>query len=401
MASVFILISGPEREAWARELATVSRIADTTIFTGTPAQAAAEIERRRLSPTHILLDVGKRGVDILPEIDQLAQQCNTGTRVLGIGDTTDPLLQRGLLSRGVIDYLTLPREPLQVVKLLLSTGDPLQTPAFTTSTPLTNSNARVISFLSAGSGDGASTTALNTAYALSRILNGRTILIDADYQYGMIAKQLNLHNQYGIRELFEHPERGIDATLIKRMVVSYGKLDVITAPSELQFLPPVSAQVIADLIASLKQNYDTIVIDLPHIWLPWIATILQNSTHVVLVAQLWLKSVSHAARMTRMVRELGIPANRLIPVINRFGAKFKEAVKPKDFERVCGVPIRYSLANDIRTVTAAETVAKTVLEMEESPLKHDIIQLANGLVGKPSSTAKDTAKAGILSRLKG
>ncbi len=72
--------------------------------------------------------------------------------------------------------------------------------------------------MSAASGDGASTAALNTAFCLSQLFNGSTVLVDMDYQFGMVAKHIDLQNQYGIRDLFDHPERGIDATLIKRMV---------------------------------------------------------------------------------------------------------------------------------------------------------------------------------------
>ncbi len=394
-----MLLSNATRTSWAQATAAACGIAEPMLVTGTPLQAAAAIEQRRLSPTHIILDVGQCGLEVLAEIDALAQQCKVGTRVIAVGDSNDILLYRGLLSRGVIEYLPMPAEPAQVAKLLMTTETAPRPSVPAMPAPTSDKSKRVISFFSAGSGDGASTAALNTAFALSQMHPGRTVLIDADYQYGMIAKQLNLSNAYGIRELFEHPERGIDTTLIHRMAVPYQKLQVITAPSDLQFLPNISTQVIADLITSLKRDYDAIVIDLPHLWTPWIAMLLQHSTHLVLVAQLWLKSVSHAARSTRMVRELDIPLDRLVPVINRSGAKFKEAIKPKDFEKVCGVPIRYTLANDIRTVTAAETAAKTVMEMEDSPLKSDILRLARGLAGgKPLPT--NAPKSGLFTRLK-
>jgi pilus assembly protein CpaE len=256
--------------------------------------------------------------------------------------------------------------------------------------------------MSAASGDGASTLALNTAYAISQLQQGRTVLVDMDYQFGMVAKNINLQSQYGIKDLFEHPERGIDTTLIRRMAAHYGELHVIAAPGELRFLPSLSAQAIPELLATLQQSYDTIILDLPHVWLPWVATACQQATHQVLVAQLWLKSVTHSARLLKAWREHNISMDHVSLVINRSGAKFKEAIDPRDFERVCGLPIRHTITNDIRSVVMAEGEAKTILELPASRLGHDMEQLARLLVGLPVQPApgeSDHKAAGLMGAL--
>ena len=395
--SLLIVLSQESRAAWAAEIgALVSSSVPSIVITGSPADAARQLIERRLSPSHIVLDIGTRGQDIFTEVDQLAQQCEAGTRVLAVGDTNDIVLYRGLITRGVIDYLPLPVNPSEVVRVLTT---PAVTPV--TKAPVTAAaDKRVITFISAASGDGGSTAALNTAYALSQMYNGSTIIVDMDYQFGMVAKNLNLQNQYGIGDLFDRPDRALDATLIQRMVANYGKLHVITAPIELRFLPIVSADVIRDLVTILQQTYDNVIIDLPHVWLPWVASVTQQSTNVVLVAQLWLKSVSNAARMMRVFREMGIPADRIATVINRSGAKFKEAIDAKDFERVCGTPIRYTLVNDIKTVVNAEAAARTVMEMEPSELATNIQRLARGLSGQ-SAPPSPVNRGGLFSKLKG
>lgn len=400
MRSLFILISTPERQEFAQAVAAAAGVSAPAVFTGSPLEAAAYLSAQKITPSHMLLDIGGRHSDVLTEIDQLAQQCEAGTRVLAVGDVNDILLYRGLLARGVLDYLPMPAMPNEIVRLLSAApGSSAAAMSAPTPAPLSGEK-RIISFLSAASGDGASTAAVNTAYTLAEIYQGNTVLVDMDYQFGMVAKHLNLQNQYGIRDLFDHPERGMDATLIRRMTVSYGKLHVITAPSELRYLPMVSTEAIRDLIATLKVNYDTIILDLPHVWLPWMATTCQQSSKVVLVAQLWLKSVSHAARMMRVLRELDIPLDKIIPVINRSGAKFKEAIDAKDFERVCGTQIRFMLSNDIKTIVTAEASAKTLMEMETSVLAGDIDKMARFLGGAPA--LRDTAvRSGLFSWRKG
>lgn len=400
MRLLFLVLSDSSRQGWAESLANAAGAAGhTQIFVGQPGQAAQHLAHHQISPSHIVLDIGPYGLDILPDVDLLAQQCEPGTRVIAVGDTNDVQLYRGLLARGVIDYLPMPVPVTDVVHALRTAGvAPTALPVPVA--PAGAGEKRVITFLSAASGDGASTAALNTAYALSQIYDGSTVLVDMDYQYGMVAKHIALQNQYGIKDLFDHPERGIDSTLIRRMVANYGKLHVITAPGELRYLPSVSAESVSALVTTLKQNYDNIVLDLPHVWLPWVAAACQQSTQLVLVAQLWLKSVSHAARMMKAFRELNIPADRISTVINRSGAKFKEAIDLKDFERVCGTSVKYTLSNDIRTVVAAEAEARTVMELEPSQLSADIMRLTRGLTGHPQETGAElgTRAGGLLAR---
>ncbi|PZP87244.1 MAG: hypothetical protein DI582_00285 [Azospirillum brasilense] len=403
MRALFFILSDPSRQPWAEAVAQIAAPGSAQIFVGLPSQAAQHLAAQGFSPSHIVLDIGSHGQQILPEIDVLAEQCEPDTRVIAVGDANDVQLYRGLISRGVIDYLPMPANPADLVEALrapirpAAPAAPVVAPA---PTMALGSEKRVITFLSAASGDGASTAALNTAYAMSQLFNGTTVLVDMDYQFGMVAKHLALQNQYGIRDLFDHPERGTDAMLIKRMVANYGKLHVITAPAELRYLPSVSAEAVRDLVNILKQNYDNVIIDLPHVWLPWVATACQQSTHLVLVAQLWLKSVSHAARMMRAFREINVPLDRVHTVVNRSGAKFKEAIEQKDFERVCGSPVRYTLNNDIKTIVAAEAAAQTVMEMEPSALASDIMKMARGLAGlsAPETTEATAARAGLFAR---
>jgi len=405
MRALLIILSKPDNEPWAQQLIAKAAPMQPYLLIAGPGDAARYIAEQGISPSHVVLDIGARGRDVLEEIDALAQQCEAGTRVVTVGDTNDITLYREILARGVLDYLPNPAAIDAVIGALtkiIPTAAPVAEPAAAAPAASKNSEKRVIVFSSAASGDGASTVALNTAYAISQLSSGSCVLVDMDYQFGMVAKNIALQNQYGIGDLFDHPERGIDATLIKRMVASYGKLHVITAPPELRYLPSVDAEAIRTLITTLGLTYDNVIIDLPHVWLPWVATATQQSTHLVLVAQLWLKSVSHAARMIRAFREIQVPTERVIAVINRSGAKFKEAIDAKDFERVCGTTIRYTVRNDIKTVVEAEGSAKTIMELQPSELASDIELLARGILGLPPREVQTEKRGmGLFAKLKG
>jgi len=355
------------------------------VIIGNPVDATHVISNRDKAPTYIIIDIGQRGMDVLAEIDRLAEYCDAGTRVVVVGEYNDIRFYRELKQMGVLEYFTRPAN-LQEVRAALTAevGND------------TGGGSRVITFISAASGDGSSTAAMNTAFSIAHEHNKKTVLVDMDYQFGMIAKNLDLNTQFGIRELFDHPDRGIDATLIRRMISGYGdKLQVIAAPNELKVMPTITPESIRNLIQTLRAEFDVVVIDLPHVWTNWTAAAISSSTRVALVTQLWLRSITHAARLLGLWRAMGVSDDKINIIVNRSGAKFKEGITEKDFERVCGHAVNFSLPNDIRTIVNAENQGQTVIEVGQSNLSTQMRNLATMLIGaNEEEEAKAAAAAG-------
>ena len=70
--------------------------------------AAVEAYQSSPTPNVIILESDKRSEDILDGLDQLANYCDAGTRVVIIGRMNDVTLYRELVRRGVSDYLIAP-----------------------------------------------------------------------------------------------------------------------------------------------------------------------------------------------------------------------------------------------------------------------------------------------------
>src|ERR1700683_5574658 len=70
--------------------------------------AAIEAYQSSPTPNVIMLESAGRGDDILVGLDQLANYCDAGTRVVVIGSTNDVRHYRELVRRGVSDYLISP-----------------------------------------------------------------------------------------------------------------------------------------------------------------------------------------------------------------------------------------------------------------------------------------------------
>lgn len=363
---VLTIISDESERSVGNQLANLLGYSFSHIVIGDGHAAAEYISANEVNPAYILMLIGNRRESILDELGALAQHCVAGTQVVIAGEVNDIQFYRMLIERGVTDYFTLPVNAEQVAQALTRHGKTTQP-----------GSSSIISFMSAAAGDGSSTVALNVGYSLAKDFNAKTIIVDMDYQFGMTAKNLDLSSPYGIKELFDHPDRGIDMTLVEKMVVGYNNnLDIIAAPNELKFMPDLRPEIIRELLFALQEKYQFVVLDLPHVWSPWVASAFNHSDAIMLVAQLWLKSVTHASRLLSVWRETGISVNNAHVIINRSGAKYKEGISTKDFERVCNKQISFFLPNDIKTVVNAENIGKTIIELGKSKLASDIQQIA-------------------------
>lgn len=353
----------------ATQLANILGYDEAHIVIGTGLEAAEYIASHQLEIRYILLVIGERYDKVPQELDALAEQCLHGTEVVVAGTKNDIRFYRSLIDQGVLEYFTLPIDIGEVAR------------SYSRSHRVTSSDShRVIAFRSASAGDGSSTVALNTAYTLARDHQATTAIVDLDYQFGMVAKNLDLSPGNGSKEVFEHPDRGIDATLVNRMAVSYGgRLDVIASPNELRFYPEIKPESIREFIFVLQQQYQFVILDLPHIWMPWIASALNSAHRIELTAQLWLKSVTHASRFLYALRDMSIDTDKIDVIINRSGARFKEGITPRDFERVCQKKIEFFLPNDTRIAANAENMGKTIMEMPASKLAEAVRQIASNL----------------------
>lgn len=385
------IISDESSRELANQLSTLMGYTESTIVVGTPPDAMAMMNNMELPPKYLLVEIGSRVFEVLPELDQLAEHCSMETKVVVVGSTNDITFYRELIKRGVTEYFPHPADVTEIRKTLVAVN-----------ADDTAANSKVFTFMSAASGDGSSTVALNTAYCLANNYNKSTVIIDMDFQFGMIARNLDLSTQYGIKELFEHPDRSIDSTLLNRMLVKYGdNLQIVAAPNDLRLWPNIPPDLIRDLINTLRQRFDCVIIDLPHVWSSWLATALSISDKNVIIAQLWLRSVTHTARLLGAWNEIGIPDNSIFTIINRSGAKFKEAVTARDYENVCRRKINYFIGNDIKAIVSAENEGKTIPEVGNSLLAKQFNELAGTLIGVQQDSGQDfnetSTKSGVSS----
>jgi Flp pilus assembly CpaE family ATPase len=122
-----------------------------------------------------------------------------------------------------------------------------------------------------------------------------------------------------------------------------------------------------------------------------------------MVAQLWLRSITHSSRLLATWRKIGIKDKQISLVANRSGAKFKEAVSFNDFERVCGLSFACYFDNDTKSVIAAENNGRTILEGANSDLSKQFRKFAASFANpkaesSPEASAPKSRLTGLMGR---
>jgi len=173
---------------------------------------AAAIEAYQSSPTPnvIILESENRNEDILGGLDQLANYCDAGTRVVVIGRMNDVTLYRDLVRRGVSDYLISPVGVLQIVRAICGLF----------SAPDAKPVGRVVAVVGAKGGVGASTVAHNIAFSIASDLMLDSVVTDLDLAFGTAGLDFNQDPPQGIAEAVFSPDR-IDTAFVDRLLAMF------------------------------------------------------------------------------------------------------------------------------------------------------------------------------------
>jgi pilus assembly protein CpaE len=289
--------------------------------------AAVEAYRHEPTPPLIVVECMKDPQTLLWEVDQLAEVCDAGTKVVVVGATNDILLFRELMRRGVSEYLVAPLQPLQLISAIGGLfADPAQ--------PFVG---RSIAFVGARGGTGSSSVAHNTAWAMSERIGANTVIVDYDLPFGTAGLDFNQDPLSGVADALSQPDR-LDPVLLDRMMVRCtDKLSLFAAPATLDVDWDISPEAFEEVTTQIRSTAPFVVLDLPHLWSGWMRRTLIAADEVVIVATPDLASLRNAKNMIDLIKQ-GRP-NDAPPrlVLNQVGVPGRPEIPAKDFGAALGV----------------------------------------------------------------
>lgn len=235
---------------------------------------------------------------------------------------------------------------------------------------------RLICFLGAQDGAGASTSALHAAYAIATERGEKTLLVELDFHSGALAFRLRLDSPATWSKLASSDAPRADW---EAAVSHWNGLDVIAAPQygrELlnRGLPPVPAVLDAAL-----RRYSLVVADLPAALSTSSRGVLARADRIYLVGTPELTSLHLARRRIHELRATGSSPEQIRFTLNR--AASNRLLSEEDVVRIVGAPVSYSIPNDFSAVSAAE--ARGGLVRDDSELGRRLRGLGWNIADEP------------------
>lgn len=339
---------------------------------------AVEHYQGQVTPNLVIVETRLGGREALGELDRLAEVCDGATKVVVIGRVNDIELYRELMRRGASEYMVAPVDPIHLIEVIAGLyGDPDRRPI-----------GRVIAFMGARGGVGASTLCHNVGWVIAEEQQIGTTVVDFDLPFGTVALNFNDEPGQSIADALTAPER-LDDVLLERILIKRGEyLSLFASPASLEREYEHGHDAYEAVIEAVRQSSPCVLVDLPHIWTPWVKATLIAADDIVLVASPDLASLRNIKNMLDLLkanRPNDMPAR---VVLNKVGVAKRPEIPVKDFAETVGNDPALVLPYDPAIFGAAANNGQMLAEMGlKSPVVDAIRAFAGALTGRKGQAA--------------
>jgi pilus assembly protein CpaE len=292
-----------------------------TVHMGGGAAAIAHYQENP-TPNLIILESQRSRAELLGELDELAQSCDPGTKVVVVGRTNDVVLYRDLMKRGISEYLVAPVAPFELMECLSGLYN----------NPDSDPVGQVLAFIGAKGGVGSSTICHNVAWTLSEALETELVIADMDLAFGTTGLDFNQDPVQGIADALQNPDR-LDEVLLDRLLTACSKhLSIFAAPVVLDRDYDMSPEGCETVIDVVRQNVPFVAVDLPHSWAPWTKRLLLQADEIVITAIPDLANLRNAKNLVDLLKTARKNDSMPHLVLNMANMQKRPEITPKEFE---------------------------------------------------------------------
>ena len=337
------------------------------------AAAAVEAYKNAPTPNVVVLEAPSNRDSLVEQLDELAQYCDTGTKLIVLGRMNDIVLYRQLTARGVSEYLV---TPFSVVEFVQAISHLFSVPG---AKPL----GRVVAVVGAKGGVGASTVAHNLAWCLASVVDMATIIADLDLGFGTAGLDYNQDPPQGVAEAVFAPER-VDAVLVDRLLSKCGdKLSLLAAPATLDRILDFSETSFDSLLDAMRAATPWIVLDIPHIWSGWARRTLISADEVVVVASPDLANLRNAKNLIDNIKIARPHDHPPRLVLNGVGMLKRPEISAAEFAKTVEIDPAAILPHDAKLFGAAANNGQMIAEIEPNGKSAEIfVDLASLIAGR-------------------
>ena len=344
-----------------------------------------------LDPDVVLMDINMPDIDGISATEVIRQK-SPHIQVVILSVQGDQNYMRRAMLAGARDFLTKPpmgdelisairragemshveraKGAQQRIASTTASGAPISMASFT---PI--SKGKIITVYSPKGGTGCTTIAVNLAIALNNE-DTRTVLVDANLQFGDVAVFVNEQGKNTILELAPRVD-DLEPDVVEEILIKHeaSGIRILAAPQRPEMAEKVSADQFSKVLEFLQRMYAYVVVDTSSILTDVVLSTIDISDVLVLVTTQEIPSIKNARLFLDLIQPMGISKERIIFVMNRYDKRI--AITPERVSENLKHEVSATIPLDEKVViTAVNRGVPFMLDNKSQPVGRGIFSLA-------------------------
>ena len=212
-------------------------------------------------------------------------------------------------------------------------------------------HGKILVVYSANGGIGRSTIAVNLAIALKDETKAKVALMDGSLRFGDVGVLLNLAATHTIADAFS-PDGAVDTEILPDMLSAHPSgLKVLLAPSTPEMAELVSSKAIRQVLSTLREKYDYIVVDTCSSLEETTLSLLDMADQILLLTTSEIPSIKNTKLFFEVTEALNYAPEKTLLVVSKFDPK--STITSQDIQASIKHPVYAVIERDDRAVTQA------------------------------------------------
>ena len=288
---------------------------------------------QELDPDVILMDINMPDIDGITATEEIRQR-SPHIQVVILSVQGDQNYMRRAMLAGARDFLTKPPMGDELISAIRRAGEMAHAErgkgakqlgaasssggAASTANYSQPSKGKIITVYSPKGGTGSTTVAVNLAIALHNE-DTRTVLVDANLQFGDVAVFLNEQGKNTILELAPRVDE-LEPEVVEEILIRHeaSGVRILAAPQRPEHAEKVSAEQFSKVLQFLQGMYSYVVVDTSPILTDVILSTNDVSDVIVLITTQEIPSIKNARLVLDLLKTMGVNKDRIVFAMNRY-----------------------------------------------------------------------------------